>query len=274
MGMKSNRGAVPVILIYVVGALALTQLVPNWRIGNLFKKGPPSKELVAAQAAQQQAEASAKRLADQLAAIQAANEAKKLEQLSYTHEMVTGAIESNSKAVDSTEKAITDSFLQRADIGFNAAIGKLDPALREEVIGIVAQLRSGDLAKIEAANAMLAEKDKELTEATKARTELAAQKVVVDQKLTVAETDRLKKTEAVTKLTAQVVTYANKSYAKEEEAGSLGALVTKLVWIVVILVLAYLGIHWILPNIAQSFPDNARLQAFNKKMLQLTTGHS
>jgi hypothetical protein len=50
--MKNNcRGAIPLVLIYVVGALGLTQLVPNWRVGNLFAKGPATKELRAAQEA-------------------------------------------------------------------------------------------------------------------------------------------------------------------------------------------------------------------------------
>lgn len=270
--MKSRRGAVDPVTLTIVAVCAILA-VPNWRPWNWGKPKPPSAELVAAQGKQADAEAKAKALAGQLAAIQAANEAKKSEQLAYTHEMVTGAIEANSKAPESTERAITDSFLQRADIGFNTAIGKLDPALREEVIGIVAQLRSGDLAKIEAAKAMLAEKDKELAESAKARTELAAAKTVTEQKLVVAEADRLKKTETVTKLTAEVVTYANKSYAKEQEAGSLGATVEKLFWGLGILVGAYVLIHVLLPLWAQSYPQIGWLQKVAALGKNLTTSH-
>lgn len=271
--MRNIRGVIDPVTLVVVGLVALMAAVPNFRPSSWFKKGPPTAELVAAQEAAKVAQAKADALAVQLAAVKASDEAKKTEQLTYTHEMVTGAIESNSKAPESTEKAITDSFLQRADIGFNAAIGKLDPALREEVIGIVAQLRSGDLARIKAAEDMLREKDKELANESAARIQLAKDKTATEQKLATAEADRLAKTEKVTKLTGQVVSYANKSYEKEKEAGSFSALVDKLVFVLVFLAGGYILIHVLLPLWAQSYPGIGWLQkvaAFGKNV---TTAH-
>lgn len=269
---KTIRGAVDPVTLIVVAVVAMLA-VPNWRPSNWFKKGPPTITLAEAQAKQAAADKAVADLQAQVAALRAADEAKKSSQLGYTHEMVAGAIESNAKAPDSTEKAITDSFLQRADIGLNAVLGKLTPEVQAEVVAIVAQLRSGDQAKIAAANAMLAEKDRELNQATADRTKLAGEKQAAEQKLNVAEADRLAKTEKVTKLTAEVVSYANKSYENEKQAGSFGAMVDKLVWILVLLVGGYIVIHVLLPLWAQSYPGIGWLQkvaAFGKN---ITTAH-
>ena len=43
-----TRGAIPVIVLWVVGLFGASQVfVPNFRITNWFKKGPPTKELAA-----------------------------------------------------------------------------------------------------------------------------------------------------------------------------------------------------------------------------------
>lgn len=272
MKMRSRRGAVDPVSLVVIGLVAILA-VPNWRPWNWGKKAPPTAELVAAQKDAAQAKATAAALQARVDAIAVQNEVKKQEQLTYTHQQLIGAIESNAKAPDSLERAITDAFLQRADIGFNAAVGKLDPALREEVIGIVAQLRSGDQAKIAAANAMLAEKDKELNEATVARVKLEADAVIVKAQRDKAQAEAAKKSANETKLTAQVVSYANKSYEKEKEAGSLGATVEKLFWILGFCVGGYILIHFFLPLWAQSYPNIGWLQkvaAFGKN---ITTAH-
>ena len=45
----SQRGAIPVVVLWVLGALAASQLVPNWRISALFAKKPPTAALDLAQ---------------------------------------------------------------------------------------------------------------------------------------------------------------------------------------------------------------------------------
>ena len=48
--MKGNRAVIPVWALWVLGGMAATQLVPNWRLPALFAKAPPTKELIQAQA--------------------------------------------------------------------------------------------------------------------------------------------------------------------------------------------------------------------------------
>lgn len=230
----NNRGFALETYLIIAAVIGLTQLVPALRPPNWFKKGPPTAELVKAQKEAADAKAQAAALQGRVDALANQNEVKKTEQLNYTYEMVTGAITSNAASPDSTEKAITDAFLQRANLGFNAVLGKLDPALKAEVISIVAQLRSGDQEKIKAAQAMLAEKDKELANETAARVKIEADAVVVKDKLAVANNVVAAKTANETKLTAQVVSYADKSYAKEKEAGSLAAFGANLVKVIIV----------------------------------------
>lgn len=272
--MKTDsRAEVVTVLLVVLGLLGLSQAVPNFRIANLFKKGPPTKELVAAQKAAADADARAKAAEERVAKIAAENEVKKNSQIDYSHEMVVGAIESNSHAPDSTEKAITDAMLQRADIGLTSAIGKLTPELRAEVIGIVAQLRSGDQEKIKAAEAMLAEKDQELEQATAERAKLEVEAKTAKTERDAAVKESVAVHEVVAAKTAQVVAYADKAAANEKEAGSLGALVTKLAWVVGFLLAVILFANCVLPSLAQEFPGIGWLVSLNKLTKSLTSAH-
>lgn len=273
--MKSNqRGEVVTIVLVILGLAGLSQLVPNFRPSNWFKKGPPTAELTAAQKKADDADKKVSDLQHQVQTLETAQAAQKDTQVNYSHEMVTGAIEANNHAPDSTEKAIVDSFLQRADIGLNSAVGKLDPALRTEVINIVAQLRSGDVEKIKAAQDMLAEKDKELAAATTARAKAESDTKTATTKLDAAVKDAATTKELVTAKQAQVVAYADKAFAQEKEAGSLSALVGKLEWILFVGVLILAFANWILPSLAQEFPGIGWLVALNKTIKSVTSAHA
>ncbi len=268
------RGDGGVTLIVLLAVLGATQLVPNWRIDNWFKKGPPTKELTAAQA---KLDAADKRAIDAEATLQklvSANEAKKETQIVYSHEMIAGAIESNSHAPDSTEKAITDAFLQRADIGLASALKPLDPALKAEVVSIVAQLRSGDVEKIKAANAMLAEKDRQLTEAKTARVKLEAEAVVAKAEILTATKEKAALKEVVAAKQTQVIAYADKAREKEVEAGSFASTITKLAWVCGILLSIFIFANWILPSLAQEFPNARFLVGLNKAIKSVTSAHA
>lgn len=274
MRAYNQRGEAVTLIIVILGLLGATQLVPNFRPSNWFKKGPPTAELVAAQKKLDDADSRAKAAQLQLDKIVAENSAKKDTQIGYSQQMVAGAIESNSHAPESTEKAITDAFLQRADIGLSSAIKPLDPALKAEVISIVAQLRSGDQEKIKAANAMLVEKDKQLQQAATDRVKLEADaRTVTAEKVSIAkERDGLKEVVAATQ--TQVVAYADTAHEKEKEAGSLGALVHKLVWVVGVIVAIVIFANWILPSLAQEFPGIGWLVALNKTTKSVTSAHA
>ncbi len=270
----NQRGEVATLLLVILALAGVSQLVPNLRPQNWFKKGPPTAELVAAQKKADDADKKVADLEHKVATLETEKSVQKDNQVTYSHEMVTGAIEANSHAPESTEKAIIDSFLQRADIGLNSAIGKLDPALRAEVVNIVAQLRSGDVEKIKAANAMLAEKDKELAAASAARVKLEAEQIVTTGKLEAAVKEATTVKQLVAAKTAQVVSYADKAFLKEQEAGSLGALLEKVGWALAIIVLVIIVANWILPSLAQEFPGIGWLVALNKTIKSLTSAHA
>lgn len=274
MHLSGKRGEVVTVVLVILGLVGASQLVPNFRPSNWFKKGPPTAELAAAQKKLDDADARAKAAQEQLDKIVAENAAKKDTQIIYSHEMIAGAIEANSHAPDSTEKAITDAFLQRADIGLSSAIKPLDPALKSEVISIVAQLRSGDQEKIKAANAMLVEKDKQLQQAAIDRTKLESEaKTVTAEKVAIVkERDALK--DVVATKQTQVIAYADTAHEKEKEAGSLGALVEKLAWVVGIIVVIILFANWILPSLAAEFPGIGWLVALNKTTKSVTSAHA
>lgn len=261
-------------LIVILAVLGATQLVPNWRIDNWFKKGPPTKELTETQAKLDAADKRAAEAQANLDRLVAANEAKKETQIVYSHEMIAGAIESNSHAPESTEKAITDAFLQRADIGLSSALKPLDPALKSEVITIVAQLRSGDVEKIKAANAMLAEKDRQLNEAKAARQKLEAEAVVAKGEIAVAINEKAALKEVVAAKQTQVIAYADKAREKEVEAGSFSATITKLGWACGILLAIFIFANWILPSLAQEFPNARLLVGLNKTVKSVTSAHA
>lgn len=273
--MRNNcRGDGGVTLIVLLAVLGATQLVPNWRIDNWFKKGPPTKELTEAQKKLDAADKRAVEAEANLQRLVEANAAKKDNQIVYSHEMIAGAIESNSHAPDSTEKAITDAFLQRADIGLSSALKPLDPALKAEVVSIVAQLRSGDVEKIKAANAMLAEKDKQLAQATIERAKLEQEATVAKAQVVTAEKEKAALKEVVATKQNQVILYADKAREKEVEAGSFGATVQKLGWGLGILTALYILANWVLPSLAQEFPNARLLVGLNKTVKSVTSAHA
>lgn len=236
--VKSKRktgGEVLTVVLVVVGLAAATQLVPNWRISNLWAKPPPTKELVAAEAAAVQARAEATAARSELQRIQEAARVKQAEQTSYAQEMIAGVPIALKNEPQTTGVRLATNLAQRASSGLAAAIGDLSAAKQAEITHIVEQALSGKQAEIDAANRALATKDAELRVATMARTELEARVPALQQAKEAAEA-RVEVTAATAAAkAAEVAKIANELFAEKKEKGSLGALVTQLGWAAVIL---------------------------------------
>lgn len=222
--MKNNqRGAVPVIVFYIVGGLLLTQLIPNWRLPNLFKKGPPTIELKVAEEAAAKAKADAIAAEARYAAALADERAKTREQLVYAQQMAAGVPVALAKAPQSPEVVLAEGLAHRVTIGLALAIGDLPPSRQAEIMDIVNQALSAKQVEIDAAMAALAAKDKELAVTTEQKKAVEAQLPVLKDRAVSAENKAEAAHGVVVAKTAQVVAYADKAFAKEKEAGSLQA---------------------------------------------------
>lgn len=272
--MENNcRGFAPVIILYFVGALALTQLVPNLRLSHFFQKGPGTKQLAEAQAKLEQLKIESDAAVVKLRAAQEEALAKQREQVGYSQQMELGAIAALKRAEQSPEVILASGFLDRASTGLRAAIGDLPVSRQAEIMAIVEGALSAKQAEIDQAKAALAQRDKDLAIETAERKAVEAQIPKLTEAVAIKSNEVAAAQSVVTTKTAQVVAYADKAAAQEKEAGSLGALVTKLAWGLGILALLYIVANWVLPSLAQEFPNAARLQAVNKTVKSVTSAH-
>lgn len=269
----NQKGAIPVLVLWALGLLAATQLVPNWRVSALFAKPPPTKQLNQAEAALAKAQAQAKQAEDKLASINAQVEAEKAQKLSYAQEMTAGAVSALDKAPVSPEVTLARSLSQRAALGLESVIGGLPADKQKEIEDIVTGALSQKQAEVDAAKAALAEKDKELQLAIATQTTLQAE---IPQLTTQAKTAEAKAEAAqavVTAKTNEVAAYADKAAAKEKEAGSLGAVLTKAAWLGGVFLFVIFFCNFILPSLAAEFPGVAWLVKLNQTTKSLTSAH-
>jgi hypothetical protein len=272
--MKNNcRGAIPVIVVYVLGALGLTQLVPNWRVGNLFAKGPQTKELRAAQEAAAKAQAEAATAKSNYEAALLEQRTKTVQQSQYSQQMIHGIPIALARAPQTPEVVFATGLAKRASTGLAAALGDLPPDKQSEIAFLVEQALSAKQAEVDAANAALALKDKELAVTTAEKKIIEAKLPVLEQKAQAAETKAIAAEGVVVVKTNQVAVYAEKAAEKEAENGSLGALVQKLFWVIGIFAALYILVHFVVPSLAQEFPAAQKLNSFNKAVKSVFSSH-
>ncbi len=273
--MKHNsRGAIPiVILLYVFGALGATQLVPNWRVTNLFAKGSGTKELRQAQdeAAKAKADAAAAQSKYETALLE--QKTKTIQQGQYSQQMVAGIPLALARAPQTPEVVFATGLAKRASTGLAAALGDLPPDKQSEITFLVEQALSAKQAEVDAANAALAAKDKELAIVTTEKKAVEAKLPVLENQARAAEQKAVAAEGAVAVKTTQVAVYADKMAEKEKEAGSLGALVHKLFWVIGVILVLYVFAHFILPSLAQEFPAAQKLVTFNRAVKSIVSSH-
>ncbi len=272
--MKNNcRGAIPIIVIYVLGALGATQLVPNWRVSHLFSKGAPTKELRAAQEAAAKAQAEAAEAKANYEKALSDQRTKTVQQSQYSQQMIHGIPIALSRAPQTPEVILASGLAKRASTGLAAAIGELPTERQAEIAFLVEQALSAKQAEVDAANAALAIKDKELAVTTAEKKVVEAKLPVLEEKAAAAEIKAVAAQGVVAVKTNEVAVYADKMAEKEKEAGSLGALVHKLLWVIGIFSALYVLVHFIVPSLAQEFPAAQKLNSFNKAVKSVFSSH-
>ena len=241
--MKTKGFAVSGI-IWVVGILGagLVAAVPSWRPNSWFQKGPETKALAQAQLDLQKAKDEAKIAQDALNAVRAAEEARKVTQLTFGHEMSYGAGEALKTAPVSPQVVLAQSLLARANPALTAALGELPQDKRNEIMLIVSQSLSGAADELAKANATLALRDKELAVATAERSALQTQIPALQTALETKTKQVEVVSEVVAAKTAIVAKMADSLFEEKKKAGSLGALISSMWNIVAVLaVLTVLG---------------------------------
>lgn len=239
---RRQRGEALTLVLVIVGLAAATQLVPNWRLSNLFKAPPPTKELQAAEAAAAQARADAAKARAALDQVEAAAQARQREQVAYAQQMVAGVPAALKDEPQTAGVVLATNLAERASLGLASAIGDLPRAKQAEILQIVQQALSGKQAEIEDARRQLAAKDAELKVVTKERIALEAKLPVIIRAKEEAEAKVETTAASAAEKAAEVAKMAEQLFNEKRAAGTLGASVRKLGYAVIILaVLAVIG---------------------------------
>ena len=277
MSPYSQRGSAAVIVIIVLGIGALVGWSKPWKF---FEKQPPLKQLAAAQQKLDAANARAADAEKKLADAQKADTDAKLAQVQYSQQMVHGATTALSRAPASPEVQVAISLNTRADAALSAAIGQLPPALAAEIDAAVTQALAAKDNEIATLNTAIAARDAALKAASTERDALKVQIPVLTANVATAETKAAAAQAVVTAKQDQVNTYAAKAAAADQATFGLQGLYSGLrrtlvivaIGIVLFLV-GYIGVHFILPSLAQEYPAAATLQSIYRTITSLVSAH-
>ena len=272
--MNSRRAFVIPAVVWLLAALAgATQLIPDWRVTNIFKPKPPTAALVKAESDLAQAKKDAKAAQDALDLARKAENDRQMAQMRYAQQMALGAQESLSKAPPSPPVALAQSLLGRANPALVAAIGGLPAEQQTEIMAIVAQSLSGLTDELAKANATLAARDKELAVVTAERSTLQQQIPALESAVKTKDAIVVEQTGIVAKKTQEVLAFTDKLVQKEKEAGSLTGQVNNLGRILLLAGIGYLIIHFLVPSVAQEFPQVKLLQGANRTLTSFFSSH-
>lgn len=259
MKLKSKLGAVQAaVLVYIVAGVALTQLVPNWRVTKWFQKGPRTEQLQAAQEAAKKAEAELAALRSEREAAELEKSKKKDEQVTTGQEYVHATGEALRRVQDPGPEVEAAKLLNgRAEIALAMAMGRLPAAQQAEMIRLVDGLLSSHKAEVDAANAKIAERDEALRVVTAERVAVEKKLAVVEARIPAAEEKAQVLSQKLEEKTNEVRTWAEKKVESDREAGSLRATLQN--WAIMI-GLGYVFLHFILPSLASQFPGSRLLK--------------
>lgn len=262
--LVAQRGEALTTILVVVGLLAATQLVPNWRPQNwgIFQKAPATQQLTTAQAELDKAKAEAAKAEAALKAYQDADARRKDSQLRYGQQMAAGAAESLSlvpSASRGPEINLASSLLLRANTGLAAAIGDLTAEKQAEIHAIVAGSLSKVQAELDAARTALAVKDNELAVSIVERRKLEAEIPALQATVAAKEKELEKHVAVVAEKTKQVVSFAARAEEKDREAGSFKTQLEKLLCVTLWIAGVYAFLAFVLPGLIKHL-DSGRLK--------------
>jgi hypothetical protein len=275
--LRSTSGEVTLILLGVLGLAALLGWSKPWK---LLSKQPPTAQLDQANRDLAIAKARAADAEAQLAAAQAQERKKQEDQVRYSQTMLVGAGSVIHRAPQSPEVQVAGSLVDRATVGLTAAIGELPDDQRTAILAAVDAALAAKDHEIETLNLQVKNLDAGLKETSSERDQLKAEvplltesKKAADARAGVAEKLR-------DSLSEEVKTYAASKAAEEQKSMGLagllnGARTTVIVLLAIIILgaVAYYGIHFALPSLAQEFPQAARFQTFYRGVVSAASAH-
>lgn len=254
--MKSSRGVVDPVTLYLVAGLAVGIFVGSWKPLNMFKKAPPTAQLTELQAKLDAANAEAERARLAREAAVVAERAKLEAQIRAAQQDNVGVVVALKKvpaASQTPEVRLANRMALRVDLKLATAIGRLPDADQQAMIELIEQALSDKQAEIDEANRKLAEADANFKLVTNERNQLKAQIPVLTERVTKAESVAAEVQEKVTQKTAEVKTWADKANTALRESGSLESAIKKAL---IGLVLIYGAITFIIPGIVKHMAED------------------
>lgn len=273
--MKSQRGAVQVLVIILVAASALL-FAPSLKLPAFLQKKPPvaqlsTAEIELAKARAAQADAEAK-----LATAQAAEKAKQDAQYDYAQQFASGVPLALAKVPvehQTPEVKLAAELSQRAIAGLNAARGKLPDAAQAEIQKLVDQALSAVTAERDAYRAQISVKDAQLADATQQRMSLEKTIPTLEASVTTTKAEVAVKDAEVQTKTKEVADWAQKKADADAKAGSLDHYAGTLARILIAFGVLYFVAHWLIPCLAQSYPSAGWLTKISSFVKNASTSH-
>lgn len=249
-----RRGTIIVESLVIGGVIAIAAAVGGWKPFKFMEKGPPVEQVTKLQQDLDKAKADlAEAQAREKAAAEAERALKDM-QLRQAQQMQSGAIESLDRqpVEHRTEQTkLATSLLKRSELALALAIGRLPPDQQAEILRIVDKALSDVAADRDEAQRLLKLKDEELKVITKERDELKQELPKLAAKVDAAEAKVTTKEKEVNVATAKLTTWAIIKDRADRRvsslAGQFDALVNGLLWLAGL----YVFIVYILPGIVK-----------------------
>lgn len=218
----NRRGIVDVALLVIVGAAGI--VAGSWKPLNMFAKKPPTAALSELQVKLDVATAdAAKARAESAAAV--ASERLRLEQQVRGSQRdnlgAATAIKRVPKEHRTAEVLLAASMIDRTGFKLGAAIGRLPEEDAAQMVGLIDELLSNKQAEIDEANRKLAALDADFKAVTAEREVLKAQLPKLAERAIEAEKTVVAVQVEVKTKTQQVKDWADKTFAAEQQNGSL-----------------------------------------------------
>jgi hypothetical protein len=252
---NKKRGIAPLVVVVALSVAAAL----GWaaiKLPSLFAPTRPDVaglnadeiKLASAQAAAADAQAQLKAAQDRAAAAQ-------LAQTRQAQQMSAGVAKALAVAPVSPAVTLAVGLNSRAQVALAAAIGGLPTAQQDEIVGIVNEALSQSAAQVADAQAKLVAKDQQLTEQTQSRQAAEAQGAQLAVKVQTTAAAQSAAELALAAKTNQVAAAAT-ALADEQAKGSLlGNEVKSLLGYLLLIGGVYFAVHYLLPILAQTFPQ-------------------
>ena len=254
---KPNSGVAQLGVILVVAGIAVLAGFGYLGLKKLFSPFGDDSALKAAvtqvNTLQKQVVADHQQLSDlqkQRDDAKAADDTAKDKEIRYVQTNTTGAGEALKDAPASPQVKLAAGFITRANTGLDAAIGALPQDQQDQVKQIVAEELSGVQSQLDAANAVIAKQDQQLTTDKSDRDAATATQVQLQAK----QSTLLEKSMGDEQKLSAATDNAKK--LADEKDGLLAKIASLTLFLGILIGTLFL-LHWVLPILGKAFPQFA-----------------